>query len=151
MRVIIDSPNAPDLCSELGVGKVVTLTVHFSGAVNVTGGVPTLSLNDGGKAVYASGSGTSALTFAYTVAAGQNTTALAITALSLQGATIRDNNGENAILTGAVTTLDPLQIDTTTPTVTSLAAKAASNDLNAGKTVTLTVNFSQAVAVYNVA
>ena len=131
----------------LDAGKVVTLTVHFSGAVNVTGGVPTLSLNDGGTAVYASGSGTSALTFAYTVAAGQNTTALAITALSLQGATIRDNNGENAILTGAVTTLDPLQIDTTTPTVTSLAAKAASNDLNAGKTVALTVNFSQAVEV----
>ena len=34
---------------------------------------PTLTLNDGGTATYTGGSGTSALTFSYTVAAGQNT------------------------------------------------------------------------------
>ena len=40
--------------------------------VNTTGGSPTLSLNDGGTATYVGGSGTSALTFSYTVGAGQN-------------------------------------------------------------------------------
>ena len=40
------------------------------------GGTPTLTLNDGGTASYVSGSGTSALVFSYTVAAGQNTTGL---------------------------------------------------------------------------
>ena len=43
--------------------------------VNTTGGSPTLSLNDGGTATYISGSGTNALTFSYTVGAGQNTSA----------------------------------------------------------------------------
>ena len=60
----------------LDAGNIVTLTVTFSENVTVTAGtagVPYLSLNDGGKAFYTGGSGGSALTFAYTVAAGQNT------------------------------------------------------------------------------
>ena len=44
----------------------------MSGAVTVTGGTPTLTLNDGGTATYVSGTGTNALTFSYTVGAGQN-------------------------------------------------------------------------------
>ncbi len=54
-------------------GKTVTLTLDLSEAVTVTGGTPTLTLNDGGTATYTGGSGTNALTFSYTVAAGQNT------------------------------------------------------------------------------
>ena len=41
--------------------------------MTVTGGTPTLTLNDGGTATYTGGSGTNALTFSYTVGAGQNT------------------------------------------------------------------------------
>ena len=48
-------------------------TLKFSEAVTVAGGTPTLTLNDGGTATYTGGSGTNALTFSYTVAAGQNT------------------------------------------------------------------------------
>ena len=59
-------------------GKVLTLTLNMSEAVNVTG-TPTLTLNDGGTASYVSGSGSSALVFSYTVAAGQNTAALQVT------------------------------------------------------------------------
>ena len=55
----------------------MTLTLNLSEAVTVAGGTPTLTLNDGGIATYVSGSGTGALTFTYTVAAGQNTAALA--------------------------------------------------------------------------
>ena len=47
------------------------------------GGTPTLTLNDGGTATYTGGSGTNALTFSYTVAAGQNTADLAVTAFNL--------------------------------------------------------------------
>ena len=57
--------------------------------VNTAGGTPTLALNDGGTATYTGGSGTSALTFSYTVGAGQNTAALAATAVNLNGATSR--------------------------------------------------------------
>src|SRR5271168_2395866 len=87
---------------DLDAGKVVTITLNFSGAVTLTGGVPTLSLNDGGTATYTSGSGTKALKFTYTVAAGQNTSALVVSGISLQGASIRDDIENNAVLTGAV-------------------------------------------------
>ena len=67
------------------------MTLAFSETVTVAGGVPTLTLNDGGTATYASGSGTSALTFTYTVLAGQNTPDLMVTAVNLPtGVTIND-------------------------------------------------------------
>ena len=69
---------------DLGAGSVVTLTVNLSEAVTVAGGTPTLTLNDGGTATYTGGSGTNALTFSYTVAAGQNTADLAVTAVNLE-------------------------------------------------------------------
>ena len=59
----------------------MTLTVNLSEAVTVAGGTPTLTLNDGGTATYTGGSGTNALTFSYTVGAGQNTADLAVTAV----------------------------------------------------------------------
>jgi len=62
-----------------------------SGAVAVVGGTPTLSLNDGGTATYTSGSGTHALNFSYTVAAGQDTPALAVTQVNLNGATVTNS------------------------------------------------------------
>ena len=85
------------------VGGTVTLTVTFSAAVTVAGGTPTLALNDGGTASYASGSGSTALVFKYTVAAGQTTNdlALASNAVALNGATIHDASGNNAVLTAA--------------------------------------------------
>ena len=77
---------------DLDAGQVVTLTVNLSQAVAVAGsGTPTLSLNDGGTATYAGGSGTNALTFSYTVAAGQNTAALAVTAVNLNGASVTNS------------------------------------------------------------
>ena len=60
-----------------GTGAVITITVGFSKAVNVTG-TPTLALNTtggpAGSASYTSGTGTNTLSFTYTVAAGQSPT-----------------------------------------------------------------------------
>jgi len=100
---------------DLVAGSVVALTVNMSSAVTVAGGTPTLTLNDGGTATYTSGSGTGALTFSYTVGAGQNTADLAVTAVNLNSATVKDGAGNAANLSGAVTTpAGTLQIDTTT-------------------------------------
>ena len=140
---------------DLTTGNVVTLTVNLSEAVtvNTTGGTPTLTLNDGGTATYTGGTGTNALTFSYTVAAGQNTADLAVTAVNLNSATIKDGAGNAANLTGAVTNpAGTLQIDTTTPTVSSVATSgtgitAGAGDLTTGNVVTLTVNLSEAVTV----
>ena len=77
---------------DLYAGQIVTLTVNLNQAVAVTGsGAPTLSLNDGGTATYTGGSGTNALTFSYTVAAGQNTAALAVTGVNLNGASVTNS------------------------------------------------------------
>jgi len=81
------------------------------------GRLASLALNDAGSASYVGGSGTRALTFSYTVAAGQNTADLTVNALSLNGATIQDASGNSANLSGA-TNDNPagiLQIDTTPP------------------------------------
>ena len=105
----------------VSTGQVVTLTVNLSEAVtvNTTGGTPTLTLNDGGTASYTGGSGSTALTFSYTVAAGQTTSDLAVSALNLNGAVINDGAGNAANLAGA-TNYNPagtLQVNVvTTPT-----------------------------------
>ncbi|WP_217578664.1 Ig-like domain-containing protein [Mesorhizobium sp. GbtcB19] len=141
---------------DLKAGKTVTLTVTFSEAVtvNTAGGSPRLLLNDGGIATYSGGSGTTALTFSYTVASGQNTPDLTVSSLSLNGSTITDPASNNANLLGAnnYNPAGTLQIDTSVPTIASISTSGAgitngNGDLNAGKTVTLTVTFNQAVAV----
>jgi len=137
----------------VGLGKTVTLTVNASELVTVTG-TPGLALNDGGTATYSGGSGTSVLTFSYTVAAGQNTADLSVLGLTLNGGAIRDAAGNAANLSGA-TGANPagvLTVDTTAPSISSIAATgtgivAGSGTLNAGKIVILTVGASEAVTV----
>ena len=83
-------------------GDTITFTVNMSEAVTVSGGTPTLNLNDGAVATYVSGSGTNALTFTYTVSANDATvSALAISSTSLNGAVIQDSSGNAASLSGA--------------------------------------------------
>ena len=82
----------------------------------MAGGTPTLALNDGGTASYVSGSGSNALVFSYTVAAGQSTADLALAAsnaISLNGATIRDTAGNSAVLTAATATTRPARCRST--------------------------------------
>jgi len=137
----------------LNAGDVVTLTVNLNEAVTVAGGTPSLKLNNGGVAAYTGGSGTKVLTFSYTVGAGQNTSDLAVTAVNLNSATVKDSAGNTANLAGAVTNPSgTLQIDTTTPTVSSVAAAgtgitSGNGILNVGDVVTLTVNLDEAVTV----
>ena len=91
------------------------MTLNLNEAVTVAGGTPTLTLNDGGTATYSGGSGTSALTFSYTVGAGQNTAALTATAVNLNAATITDGAGNAANLSLSGLTQSGPQIDTTAP------------------------------------
>jgi hypothetical protein len=145
ISAIVESPSGGDL----NAGKTVTLTVDMSEAVtvNTTGGTPKLTLNDGGVATYVGGTGTNALTFTYTVAAGQNTSGLKATVLSLNGGTISDGagNAANLSLTG-LTQAGP-QIDTATPVISAIVESPSSGDLNAGKTVTLTLDMSEVMTV----
>ena len=139
---------------DLNAGHLVTLTINMSEVVTVAGGVPTLSLNNGGTASYTGGSGSNALTFSYTVGAGDDTSDLTVTAFNLNGATVSDAAGNSADLSGAaINPTGTLQIDTIAPTVPSVVASGSgidgsgNGDLNAGHLVTLTINMSEVVTV----
>ena len=66
--------------------KSLTLTVTMSEAIalDLTGGSPTLSLNDNATATFVSATSTT-LTFSYTVASGENTSDLRVTAYNANG------------------------------------------------------------------
>jgi parallel beta-helix repeat protein len=139
---VVTPPNTPPTITKitespatgaLSVGKTVALTLAFNENVTVTGGKPTLTLNDGGTATYASGSGTNALTFTYTVAAGQNAASLAATAVNLPtGVTIKDSAGSAASLSLSGLTQSGPRIDTA-----ASAAPAISGDTVSGNVVKL--------------
>jgi dihydrodipicolinate reductase len=127
----------------LRAGETVMLLVAFSEAVTLAGGTPTLALNDGGTANYASGSGTNLLTFSYTVLAGQNTSDLAVIAFNLNGATITDPAGNNAITAGAIQNpAGILVVDTTPPVAPTGLDLAAADDSGSSPTDNITKNAS---------
>lgn len=147
----------------------IPVVVTFSKAVFVTG-TPTLALNDGATATYASGSGTASLTFNYTIGSGQNTARLdeaSTTALSLNGGAIVDGTGTAATLTlpapgatGSLGANKQIAIDTTSPTVVSFSLDFGSQAYNlVGATRTthlpwtvtaVTVVFSKPIAMATV-
>lgn len=135
---------------DLNAGHAVTLTLNLSEAVNVdvTGGTPTMQLNDGVVATYISGSGTSALIFSYLVGAGENTSDLAVDHILLNAGTIRDLAGNDLTLPGA--TINPagtLKIDTHAPDIAAVSASPASGAVGAGQSVVITVTFAEAIAL----
>ena len=101
-KVTAVTATTPD--GSYGVGATIAITVTFDDAVTVTG-TPQLQLETGTTdqfANYASGSGTTALTFNYVVQPGDTSADLeylATNALTLNGGTIKDNLTVDAILT----------------------------------------------------
>jgi len=98
------------------VGDTLTFTVHADRGVfvNTNSGVPTLSLNIGGKTVqasYVSGNGTNSLIFNYTIASGdKETNGIGIGTLALNNGSIASQagNGLNATLNNVGSTLGVL-------------------------------------------
>ena len=88
----------------LGRDAQVTLSVGLNEVVTVdtAGGTPTLLLDNGRIATYASGSGTSSLTFAYTVGVGEHVPDLTVAAANLNGGTVTDLAGNPVNLSGAI-------------------------------------------------
>jgi beta-glucanase (GH16 family) len=129
-NLTIDPPSLSSIAfspasADVSVGGTVTVTLAWNEAVTVTGGVPTLTLNDGGKATYTGGSGSKTLTFSYTVAAGQSTTALSATSLVANGATLVNSLGAAANLSLSGLAQTGPQIDGTAPTPTITSAGGA--------------------------
>ncbi|MEG4230356.1 FG-GAP-like repeat-containing protein, partial [Microcoleus sp. N9_B2] len=144
-----------------GISSTIAITVTFDAAVNVTG-TPRLQLETGTTdqfAHYASGSGTTALTFNYVVQAGDTSgdlEYLATTALTLNGGTIKETVGTafDAFLTlpttASVSSLGgskAIVIDTLAPTITSVTSTTADGSYNTTGNINVTVNFSEAVTL----
>ena len=136
-------------------GQTLTFAVTFSEAVTVSGGAPSIGITLDGKtatAQYESGSGTSKLTFRYTIGTGDFATASGISlasTINLNGSTIKDIAGNNASLTiNNAPSTENIKVDST-PVVT-LSASNTSMAENGGTTdivATLSNPASKAVKI----
>jgi len=147
--IVVSGITAAPATADLGPGATAVLTVATSAPVTVTGGTPTLTLNDGGTAIFDPTTSTaSSLAFKYTVASGQNTADLAILNANLNGATVNGVSGVPVDLSGAAgNPAGTLQIDTTAPTVTGVSTNPGSGTLGAGQVVAIGVATSEGVGV----
>jgi Ca2+-binding RTX toxin-like protein len=97
-------------------GSVVHITLSFDEAVNVTDGVPALTLNDGGLAVYDAAASAllgdhSKLVFDYVVSPHDSpTSALAVTGINVFGSNIEDLAGNHADLDHVTATFNGLAV-----------------------------------------
>ncbi|MCD9026407.1 S-layer homology domain-containing protein [Cohnella silvisoli] len=127
-------------------GDTLLFTINTDEPV-VVFGTPYIDLVIGASVVqadYISGSGTNALLFRYTVQTGQfDSNGIAIGALSLNGGSIKDAAGNDAILTlnNAGSTVG-VKIDAIAPTV--VLSSTASGTVNAAFLISIT--FSEAVS-----
>lgn len=140
----------------------IEITLNFTKNTNVdtSSGFPELSLNNGGKAVYKSGSGTSQHIFEYTISeSDKDTTLLNVTNFVSNGAVYTDasvtggKEFEVELPTESEKTLagsKSLKIDKTPPKISSL--KAISNDghYNAGKTIIFLLSFDENVTISDI-
>ena len=158
--VVIIDPAAPTVSSvsvpsngSYKAGQTLSFTVNTSEAVTVdtSGGTPRLALTIGSStvyAVYASGSGSSALVFTYSVQAGDtDPDGIAISSLQSNGGTLNDTAGNSLNLTlNSVGSTTSVLVDTTAATVSSVSVPA-NGTYYSNQNLDFTVNFSEAVTV----
>jgi len=164
--IVIDGnvPNVTGVSSSTAngtykTGDALTITVSFSEAVTVTG-TPLLTLETGAidhQASYVSGSGTSTLSFTYTVLVDDATGDLdyaSTSALATAGGSIADAAGNAATLTlvtpgsaGSLGSSKAIVLDGVSPTVTGVTSSQANGTYVAGSSIDVTVSFSEVVTV----
>ena len=134
----------------------IQATVTFSENVTVDtqGGTPQLTLKVGDAektAAYESGSGSTGLVFAYTVAFGDTDTdgiEIEANTLGLNSGTIKDAVNHDATLThSALGAQTSHRVDTTAPTVSSVVLTSAAKTYKANDKIQATVTFSEDVTV----
>ena len=88
----------------LTLGQAVTISLAMSEPVTVTDGAPSLVLSNGEVATYdAANSTPDGLVFDYTVAAGDDTAALSVASVNMNGSSVTDAAGNAASLSNAAT------------------------------------------------
>jgi len=165
VKVDTSAPTAPTVVGPSNAfyktGQNLDFTVTYGETVLVTG-TPRIALTLGSSTVYAdyaSGSNSSALTFRYTVLAGDTDTdgIAAASPIDLNTGSIKDSAGNDATLTYTVPTLTSVFVDTTVPAVHATTPIAAANGSNGGNSTTtydaqdiITLKFTEPVLVANI-
>ena len=141
-----------------GIGETIVIQVAFTEVVVVTG-LPVLLLNNGGQAVYSTGSNSEILTFNYEVSPGQGTANLDYSgtdALSLAGASINDDDTSRSLSGnpatpdlppsgGGLRNNDGDLISIIAPGIIGVSGE--SGNYRVGDTVTIHVQFSEEIMV----
>lgn len=135
-------------------GQSLSFTVNTTEnvIVNTGGGTPRIALTIGATtkyATYSSGSGTSALVFSYTIESGLvDADGITVGALDLNGGTLKDAANNDMTLTlNSVGSTSSVLIDSIAPTVSSVTASSANGTYKLGDSISIQVNFSEAVTV----
>jgi hypothetical protein len=121
--------------STYATGDVIAVNVNFSEAVTVTG-VPRLLIRGLSTRylTYSSGSGTTSITYSYTVVTGDNDSngiGVATNALALNGGTISDASGNSAVITHTEIVDSSIhKVDAVAPGFSSASVPAAGTSLN---------------------
>jgi hypothetical protein len=154
--VLVDGV-APTITSVTGpaagtyiVGQTSISRWCSSDTVEVTG-TPRLVLTIGSTtryATYLSGTGTSTLTFRYTVQSGDlDSDGIAVASpIDLNGGTIKDVPGNDAVLTFTPPNTSSVLVDGVAPTITSVSGPAAGTYI-VGQNLDFTVQFDETVVV----
>lgn len=139
------------------VGEVIDITLKMSEIAYVVG-APTLTLETGttdAVAAYLSGSGTDVLTFRYIVGQGEVSEDLnyaSTTALVLNGGSIQDISGNDAVLTlpalnspDSLSSTKDIVLDAAPPRLTAIATQTPSETTTRADSLVFRVTFSEVV------
>jgi hypothetical protein len=128
----------------------LTFTINFSKVVNVANGTPFITLKLGDKSVdapYVGGTGTSSLVFKYTVVNGDFANGIVMpSTIILNGATIKDNPGNNATLTFTPPVTSGVIVDAATPIISGVPT-ATSGNYTSGQNIDISIPYSENVVV----
>lgn len=138
-------------------GETISISLEFSKNVTFEGITPTLSLNTGAEATYSSGNGTAKHVFTYTVGANDINQKLGVTSINQDGTIWKDKSvgSEFAVSLPADSTKTlegtrSIAIDTVSPAIKSVSLVSAAGYYNAGKQISLMMEFSENVSIENV-
>lgn len=131
-------------------GEVIDIDVTFSASVTLTGTASTLSMNTGGTAYYLSKPSASVIRYRYTVLVGTTSSDLDVTALNLNGDTIRNVASTDADLTlpGGASSLAgsaAIVIDTIGPVITNISSSTANGTYVTGQVISIQVTYNENV------
>lgn len=141
------------------VGKTLQLTLEFSKNTDVSGGAPTLKLNNGGIAEYVSGSGSTSHVFKYTVGSSDSDTSkLTVIDINPNGAKWTDSAASTSSLTlssasipfkGNLEDTRSIEIDKTAPRIKSIEARTSNGSYKAGTSILMMLEFTEDVTIVN--